>query len=132
MILGTALVLLSLKEQVEIQGFMSIMRFLVIALMFATCLAVKFQNTNLNSTKENNASLSFIDGLGVGVVLPIVLTTNLFQSCIPNTLQFVRKKHKTIPKIVHYSIGTTTVLFLLIGLVIPASVSDIESTVTLN
>ena len=124
--------LLSLKEQVEIQGFMSIMRFLVIALMFATCLAVKFQNTNLNSTKENNASLSFIDGLGVGVVLPIVLTTNLFQSCIPNTLQFVRKKHKTIPKIVHYSIGTTTVLFLLIGLVIPASVSDIESTVTLN
>ena len=100
--------------------------------MFATCLAVKFQNTNLNSTKENNASLSFIDGLGVGVVLPIVLTTNLFQSCIPNTLQFVRKKHKTIPKIVHYSIGTTTVLFLLIGLVIPASVSDIESTVTLN
>lgn len=124
--------LLSLKEQVEIQGFMSIMRFLVIALMLATCLAVKFQNTNLNSTKENNASLSFIDGLGVGVVLPIVLTTNLFQSCIPNTLQFVRKKHKTIPKIVHYSIGTTTVLFLLIGLVIPASVSDIESTVTLN
>ena len=132
MVLAIGLVLIGLKEQAEVQAVMSIMRFVIIGLLLATCIAAMAMNSNLTDSKSNNASATFFTPLGIGLTLPIIFMSSVFHAAIPNTIQYVKDKNTNVPLIIHSAIITSTVLFLLLGIIIPLGVSDIEGMITMN
>jgi hypothetical protein len=128
----SALVVIGLKEQAGLQAFMSIMRFVVIFLMLGTSIAALSTDTNLTDEEKNEGSLSMINPMGIGITLPIVFMSSSFHSMIPNTIQYVNSKTVNVPKIIQSAICTVTILFTLLGIIVPLAVSDIEGMITLS
>lgn len=128
----SVLVVIGLKEQAGMQAFMSVMRFVVIFLMLGTSIAALSTDTNLTDDESNEGSLSLINPMGIGITLPIIFMSSSFHSMIPNTIQYVNSKSLNVPKIIQSAICTVTVLFTLLGIIVPLAVSDIEGMITLS
>lgn len=126
------LVIIGLKEQAGFQVAMSLMRFVVIFLILGTSIGAIFSDTNLADSNSNNGSLDLINPMSIGITLPIVYLSTSFHSTIPSTIQYVREKHINVPKIIHLSLFTVTILYTLIGIFVPLAISNPESMMTIN
>lgn len=131
--LAVFLVMLGLHNQVLWQTSASVLRFLTILVMIATCSAALGTNSNLEDSGSNEGGdVDTFNILGFASAFPMITLVMYFHNTIPNTTQFLHNKGQNLMPAIIGSIITVSVLLSAIGIVLTASVSNVETLATLN
>lgn len=120
------------KEQVWFQATMSIIRFLIVALIIITCIVSLIQDKNLDDDDENEGEIVLFNWRGLGVTIPIIVFSINYFSFIPNAIQWVEYKKKNIPALMKLSAFTFTLVYLCVGIFTSIAIKDIDQMITLE
>mmetsp|Transcript_5906 Transcript_5906/g.8760 ORF Transcript_5906/g.8760 Transcript_5906/m.8760 type:complete len:398 (-) Transcript_5906:16-1209(-) len=135
LVFGVVVVYLSIKgiaEQVWWQGSTCAARFLVITILIVTSLVAIFSDTKISDNEEIDHSPPVFEVPQLGIIVSVTLVAFSFQYGIPNICEALKDKEKDIPRVSLWAIGTVSVLYTLLGLVVPFAVEDIDPMVTLD
>ena len=124
--------LISLKQQAGFQGLLAVCRLIIMSIIIITAAEVLVTDSNLNDNNENDGNFKLFELEAISITFPILLLANLFHPNVANAIFWVKNKNKMMNKIIFWCIFTVTVFYLLIGIVVPVCVDDVQQQVTLN
>ena len=111
---------------------MSIIRFVVVAIILSTSIYAILSDTNLTNSNPTDSSMNFFNKWGFSIALPVLLSANFYHNALPNNFQYTENKKKNIPLIFNASVVTATLIFISLGLIVPAATNNIEAMLSLN
>lgn len=123
--------LLGIKGQQTFQSILSLMRYTVISIILGTCTFLLVTQQTLNG-EDLDVKVTIFDSKSIGITLPIIFMTNYYHSCIPNITEFVKDKEKTVPIILNSAIFSSSILFMMLGILTPFAFGNVEKMVTMN
>ena len=121
-----------MKDQREWQVLLCFFRFIALLLINITCLVAIFTDSELEGDGETNPDPEKFSIMDIGYVIPIILKATFYQTSLPTTTEFVRKKAKNVPKLTYASAGTVFILFSITGIITNYGIHSVETLITMN
>lgn len=126
------LTLKGFKEQQWFQALMSMMRFLVIALVLITCIIAIATHSNLTDDDYNHIGMpKLIEPKLIGRAIPAIVFANLFIIQVPSIAVQIKDKPRLLPRIGYSVVLTVCLMFSALGLVVPVAAGHMSSLSTL-
>ena len=121
-----------IKDQREWQVLLCLFRIIALLLINITCLVAIFTDSELEGNGKTDADPKIISMIDIGYVIPIILIATFYQTSLPTTTEFVRKKAKNVPKLTYASAGTVFILFSITGIITNYGIHSVETLITMN
>ena len=121
-----------LREQLWMQVFMTVMRFVVMTMVILVCLFSAMSHASISSSDFNDATIPPAISLSdIGRALPIITFASLYQTQLPSIVEQMRNKDRTVPKVIISTTFISLFYYLMLGMMVPVAIPDVPSESTM-
>jgi amino acid permease len=117
-----------LKEQLWLQSFLTVMRFVIISLILFTCIALMAGPSNIDN--DDGSSLEMPEALDAPNMLSslsIIIFSFIYQLQFPSIAECVKDKKKNLPSITKMVAFTITIVYALIAMIVPVAITNVKA-----
>ena len=112
---------------------MSGMRFLIMGLVIGTSIAAIETNRYIDSNDYNPAEApNLVDIRYAGNSVPVIAFASFFTMSLPTIIEFMENKRTVLLKVVVGVVATTTIFYILLGVLVPIASKEVYSNTVLT
>jgi amino acid permease len=117
-----------LKEQLWLQSFLTVMRFVIISLILFTCIALMAGPSNIDNDDKSSLEMPvLLDAPNMLSSLSIIIFSFIYHLQFPSIAECVKDKKKNLPSIIKMVAFTTTIVYGLLAMIVPVAITSVKA-----